>query len=89
MYPAFSHYCLMPLHAGGTLIGGCELLRNSAQPFSDAGLVQLQKLMVLVALAAEQITLREQAEIRQRQLRHERDEYRVLVDVTNAVLSKL
>ncbi|CAI0808320.1 formate hydrogenlyase transcriptional activator FlhA [Serratia proteamaculans] len=89
LYPAFSHYCLMPLHAGGTLIGGCELLRNSAQPFSDAGLVQLQTLMELVALAAEQITLREQAEIRQRQLRHERDDYRVLVDVTNAVLSKL
>lgn len=89
LYPSFSHYCLMPLHAGGTLIGGCELLRNSAQPFSDAGLVQLQTLMELVALAAEQITLREQAETRQRQLRHERDDYRVLVDVTNAVLSKL
>ena len=89
LYPKFGHYCLMPLHAGGTLIGGCELLRNSAQPFSDASLVQLQTLMELVALAAEQITLREQAETRQRQLSHERDDYRVLVDVTNAVLSKL
>ncbi|MGE6470574.1 formate hydrogenlyase transcriptional activator FlhA [Serratia proteamaculans] len=89
LYPPFNHYCLMPLHAGGTLIGGCELLRSSAQSFSDAGLVQLQTLMELVALAAEQITLREQAETRQRQLSHERDDYRVLVDVTNAVLSKL
>ncbi|WP_413507081.1 formate hydrogenlyase transcriptional activator FlhA [Serratia proteamaculans] len=89
LYPSFNHYCLMPLHAGGTLIGGCELLRSSAQSFSDAGLVQLQTLMELVALAAEQITLREQAETRQRQLSHERDDYRVLVDVTNAVLSKL
>lgn len=87
--PPFNHYCLMPLHAGGTLIGGCELLRSSAQSFSDAGLVQLQTLMELVALAAEQIILREQAETRQRQLSHERDDYRVLVDVTNAVLSKL
>lgn len=89
LYPSFNHYCLMPLHAGGTLIGGCELLRSSAQSFSDAGLVQLQTLMELVALAAEQIILREQAETRQRQLSHERDDYRVLVDVTNAVLSKL
>ncbi|CAI1536557.1 Formate hydrogenlyase transcriptional activator [Serratia proteamaculans] len=89
LYPPFNHYCLMPLHAGGTLIGGCELLRSSAQSFSDAGLVQLQTLMELVALAAEQIILREQAETRQRQLSHERDDYRVLVDVTNAVLSKL
>ncbi|MFS7160703.1 formate hydrogenlyase transcriptional activator FlhA [Serratia proteamaculans] len=89
LYPPFNHYCLMPLHAGGTLIGGCELLRSSAQSFSDAGLVQLQTLMELVALAAEQIILCEQAETRQRQLSHERDDYRVLVDVTNAVLSKL
>ena len=45
--------------------------------------------MELVALAAEQLQLREEAELRQRQLRHERDDYRILVDVTNAVLSKL
>lgn len=89
LYPPFKQYCLMPLHAGGTLIGGCELLRSSPQPFSDASLVQLQTLMELVALAVEQIRLREQAENRQRQLRHERDDYRILVDVTNAVLSKL
>ncbi|MHA7846857.1 formate hydrogenlyase transcriptional activator FlhA [Serratia sp. D1N4] len=89
LYPPFNHYCLMPLHAGGRLLGGCELLRSRQQPFSDASLVQLQTLMELVALAAEQIALREEAEKQQRRLRHERDDYRVLVDVTNAVLSKL
>lgn len=89
LYLPFNQYCLMPLHAGGSLIGGCELLRSSPHPFSDASLVQLQTLMELVALAVEQIRLREQAENRQRQLCHERDDYRVLVDVTNAVLSKL
>ncbi|WP_337261987.1 MULTISPECIES: formate hydrogenlyase transcriptional activator FlhA [unclassified Serratia (in: enterobacteria)] len=89
LYPPFSHYCLMPLHASGRLLGGCELLRNCPQPFSDASLVQLQPLMELVALATEQIALREEAEKQQRRLRHEWDDYRVLVDVTNAVLSKL
>lgn len=89
LYLPFNQYCLMPLHAGGTLIGGCEVLRCHPTPFADASLVQLQTLMELVALAAEQLQLREEAELRQRQLRHERDDYRILVDVTNAVLSKL
>ncbi|HGM5284592.1 TPA: formate hydrogenlyase transcriptional activator FlhA [Serratia liquefaciens] len=89
LYLPFNQYCLMPLHAGGTLIGGCEVLRCHPAPFADASLVQLQTLMELVALAAEQLLLREEAELRQRQLRHERDDYRILVDVTNAVLSKL
>ncbi|GAK26763.1 formate hydrogenlyase transcriptional activator FlhA [Serratia liquefaciens] len=89
LYLPFNQYCLMPLHAGGTLIGGCEVLRCHSSPFADASLVQLQTLMELVALAAEQLLLREEAELRQRQLRHERDDYRILVDVTNAVLSKL
>ncbi|CAI0859302.1 Formate hydrogenlyase transcriptional activator [Serratia liquefaciens] len=89
LYLPFNQYCLMPLHAGGTLIGGCEVLRCHLTPFADASLVQLQTLMELVALAAEQLQLREEAELRQRQLRHERDDYRILVDVTNAVLSKL
>ncbi|WP_337047528.1 formate hydrogenlyase transcriptional activator FlhA [Serratia liquefaciens] len=89
LYLPFNQYCLMPLHAGGTLIGGCEVLRCHPAPFADASLVQLQTLMELVALAAEQLQLREEAELRQRQLRHERDDYRILVDVTNAVLSKL
>ncbi|MDU3933727.1 MAG: formate hydrogenlyase transcriptional activator FlhA [Serratia liquefaciens] len=89
LYLPFNQYCLMPLHAGGTLIGGCEVLRCHPAPFADASLVQLQALMELVALAAEQLQLREEAELRQRQLRHERDDYRILVDVTNAVLSKL
>lgn len=89
LYLPFDQYCLMPLHAGGALIGGCEVLRCHSEPFGDASLVQLQTLMELVALAAEQLQLREEAELRQRQLRHERDDYRILVDVTNAVLSKL
>lgn len=89
LYLPFNQYCLMPLHAGGALIGGCEVLRCHSEPFGDASLVQLQTLMELVALAAEQLQLREEAELRQRQLRHERDDYRILVDVTNAVLSKL
>ncbi len=89
LHPPFSEYCLLPLQAGGRLIGGCELLRGAPEPFSDASLVQLQTLMELVALATEQIVLIERAERQQRQLRHELEDCRILVDVTNAVLSKL
>ncbi len=87
--PPLSHYCLMPLRAGGQLLGGCELSRNDGKAFSDAALDSLTTLMELTALAVEQVQLRETAERQQRQLRHERDDFRVLVDVTNAVLSKL
>ncbi|WON78626.1 formate hydrogenlyase transcriptional activator FlhA [Serratia sp. UGAL515B_01] len=89
LYSSFSEYCLMPLYAGGQLIGGCELLRRRTQPFGDACLVQLQTLMELVGLAVKQIAYHEKAEREKRQLCHERDDYRILVDVTNAVLSKL
>jgi formate hydrogenlyase transcriptional activator len=89
LHPPFNQYCLMPLHAGGRPLGGCELLRSGNEPFSDASLVQLQTLMELVALATQQIVLLENAQGLQHQLRHELDDYRILVDVTNAVLSKL
>ncbi|MGQ8707918.1 formate hydrogenlyase transcriptional activator FlhA [Serratia sp. TSA_198.1] len=89
LYPPLSHYCLMPLRTGGQLLGGCELLRNDGNAFDEAALDALIPLMELTALAVEQIQLRETAERQQRQLRHERDDFRVLVDVTNAVLSKL
>ncbi|HHQ6535257.1 TPA: formate hydrogenlyase transcriptional activator FlhA [Serratia fonticola] len=89
LHPPFNQYCLMPLHAGGRPLGGCELLRSGNEPFSDASLVQLQTLMELVALATQQIVLLDNAQRQQHQLRHELDDYRILVDVTNAVLSKL
>ncbi|WP_447873643.1 formate hydrogenlyase transcriptional activator FlhA [Serratia fonticola] len=89
LHPPFNQYCLMPLHAGGRPLGGCELLRSGSEPFSDASLVQLQTLMEVVALATQQIVLLENAQRQQHQLRHELDDYRILVDVTNAVLSKL
>lgn len=89
LHPPFNEYCLLPLQAGGRLIGGCELLRSAGEPFSDASLVQLQTLMELVALATDQIQRIETAARQQHQLRHQLDDYRILVDVTNAVLSKL
>ncbi|WP_448666058.1 formate hydrogenlyase transcriptional activator FlhA [Serratia plymuthica] len=89
LYPPLSHYCLMPLRTGGQLLGGCELLRNDGNAFDDTALDALIPLMELTALAVEQVQLRETAERQQSQLRHERDDFRVLVDVTNAVLSKL
>ncbi|WP_425272698.1 formate hydrogenlyase transcriptional activator FlhA [Rahnella woolbedingensis] len=89
LYPAFSGYCLVPLVASSGLLGGCEFTRQKATPFSEEDKNGLHELCMLAAIAVEQIQLRENAVFQQSQLRHERDDFRILVDITNAVLSKL
>ncbi|MFS2222683.1 formate hydrogenlyase transcriptional activator FlhA [Pantoea sp. B65] len=88
-YPAFTDYCLMPVVVSSGLLGGCEFMRLQARPFTPEECGWLQQLMTLVALGVEQIQSREAAALQQTQICHERDDYRILVDVTNAVLSKL
>ncbi|MDH2897945.1 formate hydrogenlyase transcriptional activator FlhA [Rahnella variigena] len=89
LYPPFSGYCLVPLLASSGLLGGCEFTRQNATPFSEEDKNGLHELCMLAAIAVEQIQLRENALFQQSQLRHERDDFRILVDITNAVLSKL
>nr|CAD7205798.1 unnamed protein product [Timema douglasi] len=89
LYPPFSGYCLVPLLASSGLLGGCEFIRQNATPFSEEDKNGLHELCMLAAIAVEQIQLRENALFQQSQLRHERDDFRILVDITNAVLSKL
>ncbi|QQN35110.1 formate hydrogenlyase transcriptional activator FlhA [Rahnella aceris] len=89
LYPAFTDYCLVPLLASSGLLGGCEFTRQHATPFSEEDKNGLYELCTLAAIAVEQIQLRENASLQQSLLRHERDDFRILVDITNAVLSKL
>ena len=89
LYPPFNGYCLVPLLASSGLLGGCEFTRQNATPFSEEDKNGLHELCMLAAIAVEQIQLRENALFQQSQLRHERDDFRILVDITNAVLSKL
>ncbi|GGA35562.1 formate hydrogenlyase transcriptional activator FlhA [Hafnia psychrotolerans] len=89
LYPSFTDYCLVPLLATSGLLGGCEFTRQHPRPFSDDDQAGLHELCMLAAIAVEQIQLRENALFQQSLLRHERDDFRILVDITNAVLSKL
>lgn len=89
LYPSFTGYCLVPLLASSGLLGGCEFTRQQEHAFSDEDKAGLHELCILAAIAVEQIQLREKALFQQAQLRHERDDFRILVDITNAVLSKL
>ncbi|MHA6311285.1 formate hydrogenlyase transcriptional activator FlhA [Pantoea sp. S-LA4] len=89
LYPPFSDYCLVPLLASSGLLGGCEFIRQQAAPFSEEEENSLYELATLAAIAVGQIQLRENALLQQSLLRHERDDFRILVDITNAVLSKL
>jgi len=89
LYPAFTDYCLVPLLASSGLLGGCEFTRQHENSFSEADKAGLHELCMLTAIAVEQIQLRENALFQQSLLRHERDDFRILVDITNAVLSKL
>ena len=89
LYPPFSDYCLVPLLASSGLLGGCEFTRQHGTPFSEEDKNGLYELCTLAAIAVEQIQLRQNALLQQSLLRHERDDFRILVDITNAVLSKL
>lgn len=89
LYPLFTDYCLVPLQASAGLLGGCEFFRQHAQPFTEEDKEGLHQLCTLVAIAIEQIQLREKMQLQQSLLRHERDDFSILVDITNAVLSKL
>ncbi|MBJ3814327.1 formate hydrogenlyase transcriptional activator FlhA [Shimwellia pseudoproteus] len=89
MYSTFSRYCLLPLATDGKIIGGCEFIRDTDQPWSDKELSRLYTLAQIVALVAEQIQSRINNNHEYQMLCRERDDFRILVAVTNAVLSKL
>jgi len=89
LYPPFTDYCLVPLQASSGLLGGCEFIRKNGQPFSEEEINRLNELCIPIAIAVEQIQLREKMRLQQSLLRHERDGFGILVKITNAVLSKL
>ncbi|EPF13036.1 Formate hydrogenlyase transcriptional activator [Cedecea davisae] len=89
LYAPFGRYCLLPLAAEGRIFGGCEFIRNSETPWSEKELNRLHTLAQVVGLAAEQIQTRLDTNHDHQLLCRERDDFRILVAVTNAVLSKL
>ncbi|WP_159339763.1 MULTISPECIES: formate hydrogenlyase transcriptional activator FlhA [Leclercia] len=88
-YPSFAHYCLTPIAADGRIFGGCEFLRTQEKPWSDSDFSRLQTLTQAAGLAVEQIQARLHNSDNYDLLWRERNDFRLLVAITNAVLSKL
>lgn len=89
LYGPFGRYALLPLAQEGHIFGGCEFIRANQTPWSDKELQRLQTLAQLVAIVVEQLQTRLSRSADRQQLRIERDNFRILVDITNAVLSRL
>lgn len=89
LYAPFGRYALLPLAQEGRIFGGCEFIRAQPVPWSEIELQRLQTLAQLVAIVTEQFQTRLNSGADRQQLSLERDNFRILVDVTNAVLSRL
>ncbi|WP_312458030.1 formate hydrogenlyase transcriptional activator FlhA [Pseudescherichia sp.] len=89
LYPAFGHYGLLPLAAEGHIFGGCEFIRHDDRPWSAQEMERLHTLTQLVGVVVEQIQSRIDSGPDYDLLCRERDNFRILVAITNAVLSRL
>lgn len=90
-YAGLNDYYLVPLlhPSSDRVLGGIEFLKTDGSLFDDSETAFFQALSSVVACAIDNIMAREQAVREEERLRHERDHYRILVDVTNTVISKL
>jgi formate hydrogenlyase transcriptional activator len=89
LYSEFGHYCLLPLAADGRIFGGCEFIRNEDRPWSEKEYNRLQTFTQIIGVVAEQIQSRVSNNVDYDLLCRERDNFRILVAITNAVLSRL
>lgn len=96
-FPALAHcepycglgsYCVRPLATGGHRLGGVEFIRIVRDGFRDVEQELLSQVANLVALAIENLMDVDLLLASDDKLRYERDYYRVLVDVTNAVIAR-
>ena len=89
LYPAFGHYALLPLAAEGQIFGGCEFIRRDDRPWSAQEMERLHTFTQIVGVVVEQIQSRVDSGPDYDLLCRERDNFRILVAITNAVLSRL
>ena len=88
-YKGVEAYCLLPLTTSRQLLGGIEFIKHYVEDIDDDDLQQLRKLAVVVAAVVENIQERAALQALEEHSRRKSEHYRVLVDVTNAALSKL
>ena len=89
LYPTFGYYCLLPLAAEGRIFGGCEFIRDDNRPWPEKEYQRLHTFTQIVAVVTEQIQSRVSNNVDYDLLCRERDNFRILVAITNAVLSRL
>ncbi|MGE5986977.1 formate hydrogenlyase transcriptional activator FlhA [Klebsiella michiganensis] len=89
LYPSFGYYCLLPLAAEGRIFGGCEFIRDDNRPWTEKEYQRLHIFTQIVAVVTEQIQSRVSNNVDYDLLCRERDNFRILVAITNAVLSRL
>jgi len=83
------HYALLALKAEETLLGGCEFTRRDDRPWSEQEIERLHTLAQIVTVVMEQMQSREKPDPDYASLCQERNDFRILVAITNAVLSRL
>jgi formate hydrogenlyase transcriptional activator len=81
--------CVLPLTSPLRRLGGLSVASRELDAFPPARLGFLSELASLIALAVDNALHHEDAERAQRELTHDRDRLRLLLEVTNALASSL
>lgn len=85
----FTHFLGLPILDNDSVIATCSILRNDGKTFSDEEIGYLQMVCEAIAIAASQMKTASSLQQQQTLMSKEHDEFHVLVNVTNAVLSQL
>ncbi|WP_313668575.1 sigma 54-interacting transcriptional regulator [Atlantibacter sp.] len=80
---------IQPLNGNGALLGRLLFIPPAQKPFSDSAKRWLSQLCPPVAALLQHLLAQEALQNECRQLRDERDHFRILVDTTNSVISHL
>lgn len=89
LYEQWGHYSLLPLAVDGRIFGGCEFIRQADTPWSEKEYARLHTLTQLTGVVVEHIQQHPDGASDHELLCRERDNFRILVAITNAVLSRL
>jgi formate hydrogenlyase transcriptional activator len=81
--------CILPLTSPHRRLGGLSVASRELNAFPPARIGFLSELASLIALAVDNALHHEDAERAQRELTHDRDRLRLLLEVTNALASSL
>jgi formate hydrogenlyase transcriptional activator len=82
-------FCVFPLTSPLRRLGALGFTSRERDAFREVDTDFLQQLTNEVALAVDNTLHKDSAELAERQLRHERDRLRVLLDINNALVSNL